>query len=442
MESDATPRESCDSVNGHRPPKVAVVCHSHPTLTQGGAEIASYALFRGLRQVGVDAIFISACNVSDRHKLTFADRNEFAIYYDGERREYFYNLAPQSVVDQLVRIVREEEVEVVNFHHFLNFGLNSLRAVRLIPGVRCFYTIHEFLAICQNHGQMITRPAQILCEEATTERCVTCFPEHVRSEFVMRKETALNAIGEFAGFVCPSRFLADRFIKWGLSGDRTVVIENGLRRTAQVSRKTKKSALWTFGFFGQINPFKGVDVILDAAERLAGEEDLVGVVRFRIHGNLVGQSPKFESRLKKALKKYPFITYSGPYNNESVRRLMSECDYVVVPSKWWENSPLVIQEAFAAGVPVICSGIGGMAEKVQDGVSGLHFLPGDSADLLRAVRTAASVEQAAALCAGIPQVPSAEEMANNYMAFFESHRQTVPPTHLVNASIENDPGTN
>ena len=46
---------------------------------------------------------------------------------------------------------------------------------------------------------------------------------------------------------------------------------------------------------------------------------------------------------------------------------MASVDWVVVPSIWWENSPLVIQEAFGYGRPVICSDIGGMAEKVTDG---------------------------------------------------------------------------
>ena len=60
---------------------------------------------------------------------------------------------------------------------------------------------------------------------------------------------------------------------------------------------------------------------------------------------------------------------------------MAETDWVVVPSRWWENSPLVIQEAFMHGRPVICSGIGGMAEHVQDRVSGLHFEVGDDQSL-------------------------------------------------------------
>ena len=59
-----------------------------------------------------------------------------------------------------------------------------------------------------------------------------------------------------------------------------------------------------------------------------------------------------------------------------------------MPSIWWENAPLVIEEARAAGRPVICSGIGGMAERVADGVDGLHVPPGDAAALAETMRAA------------------------------------------------------
>jgi glycosyltransferase involved in cell wall biosynthesis len=68
---------------------------------------------------------------------------------------------------------------------------------------------------------------------------------------------------------------------------------------------------------------------------------------------------------------------------------MANLDWVVVPSVWWENSPLVIQEAFHFGKPVICSDIGGMAEKVRDGVDGLHFRAADPRSLAEVIRTAA-----------------------------------------------------
>lgn len=68
---------------------------------------------------------------------------------------------------------------------------------------------------------------------------------------------------------------------------------------------------------------------------------------------------------------------------------MADVDWVVVPSLWWENAPLVILEAQAAGRPVIASGIGGMAEMVKDGETGLLVPPGDAAALAEALRTAA-----------------------------------------------------
>jgi glycosyltransferase involved in cell wall biosynthesis len=60
---------------------------------------------------------------------------------------------------------------------------------------------------------------------------------------------------------------------------------------------------------------------------------------------------------------------------------MQAVDWVVVPSVWWENAPLVIEEARAAGRPVIVSGIGGLAEAVRHDIDGLHVPPGDAASL-------------------------------------------------------------
>lgn len=399
-------------------PKIAVISHSHPSLSKGGAEISAYALFRGLREIGVDAIYVGACASSTRHKLAFADEHEFAVFHDGERYDHFYHLAPRSVGDQLVEILQREGVGLANFHHFYNLGLGALRAVKRLPGMRTVLTIHEFLAICQNHGQMITRQARILCEGASTESCTACFPEHLRSQFAMRRDTMLDSFGDFDAFVSPSRFLADRFTSWGLDAARMSVIENGLLAPTVSTRGPKREKTWTFGFFGQINPFKGVDVLLDAAELIAADKTMAATMRLRIHGNLIGQGAEFTDRFEASLKAHPFLSYAGAYDNRSVHRLMSECDYVVIPSKWWENSPVVIQEAYGAGAPVICTGIGGMAEKVPDGVSGLHFRLGDAADLLRALRTAADPHNAAVLRAGIPPVISAAEMARRYGAVF------------------------
>ncbi len=105
---------------------------------------------------------------------------------------------------------------------------------------------------------------------------------------------------------------------------------------------------------------------------------------------------------------------------DSMQDLLSRVDCVVVPSVWWENSPLVIQEAFLAGVPVICSNIGGMAEKVKDRVNGLHFAVGDHFDLLdRILELAGSPELYARLVQGIPEILSDHEMARRFSVIYD-----------------------
>jgi hypothetical protein len=92
---------------------------------------------------------------------------------------------------------------------------------------------------------------------------------------------------------------------------------------------------------------------------------------------------------------------------------------LVVPSIWLENAPLTILEAFLAGVPVVCSDLGGMAEMVEDGVSGLRFRPGDAEDLreklLRLVREPGLLER---LRRGIPAVRRIEDDVRELRAHF------------------------
>ena len=75
------------------------------------------------------------------------------------------------------------------------------------------------------------------------------------------------------------------------------------------------------------------------------------------------------------------VRFYGSYRQEELAGLMAEIDWVVVPSIWWENSPVVIQEAFLHRRPVIASGIGGMAEKIRNGTDGLHFRAGSPESL-------------------------------------------------------------
>src|SRR4029077_16721602 len=100
--------------------------------------------------------------------------------------------------------------------------------------------------------------------------------------------------------------------------------------------------------------------------------------------------------------------------------LMRELDWVVVPSTWWENSPLVIQEAFHHRRPVVCSDIGGMAEKVEDDVNGLHFTAGDPRSLAAALRRATGTPRLwDRLRQGIPPVHSMTDHVGSLCAMYD-----------------------
>ena len=85
---------------------------------------------------------------------------------------------------------------------------------------------------------------------------------------------------------------------------------------------------------------------------------------------------------------------------------------MIVPSVWFENEPLTIQEAQIAGVPVITGNEGGMAELVRDGVDGLHFQLGDAQDLRRVLlQLLEDPNQLQVMRTHAPEVPSIEAQA-------------------------------
>ena len=403
--------------------RIAVVSHAHPDLSKGGAELAAYALYQGLRAAGEDAIFVASCLEQDVCRVEPRE-GEFLLPREPELYDMLYHIAPPGEVQALTRLLEAEGVTTAYFHHFLFLGLNGMQSAAR-SGIDCYLTLHEYLAICLNHGQMVTRPAKALCRRSGRQVCGACFPENHGEEIDLRKARFQDAFAELKGLFSPSDFLKDRFTDWGIPPERIHVVENGIwglddkRALAGPRPDATGDEVMTIGYFGQITPFKGVSVILDCVEELERArrqgKDLPPI-KFRIHGNLVGLEEAFVDRFERLAKRSPILRYAGAYANAEVVSLMQACDYVIAPSQWWENSPVVLQEAYASGCPVIASGIGGLAEKVVDGVTGLHFEVGDAQSLLKVLERAADPKVLKELRGNLPTPPVAEDMAAEYLA--------------------------
>jgi len=361
--------------------RVLVIAHGHPDFALGGGELAAWRELQALRaDPRIEAAWLLA-----RADLGRGASGEIGLRREGEYlweqgvRDWHLMRAanPAATASRFVEFVRSLAPTVVHVHHVLHMGLEMLRELRrALPEARIVMTLHEFMAICQHDGQMVRRGSLALCDEATPQDCHRCFPEHSPEDFWLRQRFMLGHYAAVDAFVAPSRFLRERYVRWGLPAERVVVIENGQPDEPPLEPRALRpgGARNRFGFFGQVNPYKGLDLLLQALHGLGPEARARLALEVNC-ANLERQAPALRERvqaLAAPLVDEGVVVWRGPYRPTELRRRMSAVDWVVVPSIWWENSPLVIQEAFACGRPVICSDIGGMAEKVRDGVDGLH----------------------------------------------------------------------
>ncbi len=375
-----------------RPLRVLVASHSHPKITNGGAEIAAFSLFNELNARPDTEAWFLGCNTKpgagrDGVALTqpFTDR-EYVYSTNGQFDWFRLSNSDPRLPDEVETLLIELRPDVVHLHHYVNYGVDLLFTVRrVLPQARIVMTLHEYLAICHHFGQMVKRGHFSLCDASGLDACHACFPENDRSDFFMREHYIKLFFGMVDRFVSPSHFLAQRYIAWGIEPERIEVIENIIAPATLWPADPAPQAggddlPLRIGFFGQISKLKGIGVLLDCAAILARKAG--AKVSFNIYGDYKGQPPAFQEEfLAQLAGATRNVNYRGPYRQADVDRLMRGMDAVLVPSIWWENSPVVIQEAFRNNRPVICSDIGGMAEKVRDGVDGLHFPVGSGLEL-------------------------------------------------------------
>ena len=134
-------------------------------------------------------------------------------------------------------------------------------------------------------------------------------------------------------------------------------------------------------FTGTLFEHKGVDVLVKAVRSLPESVP----VELKLHGKL-DDFPAFVEKLRGLIAGDRRITLCGPYDNTQLDAILAAADVLVCASIWYENTPLVVYEAHAAGVPVIGTDLAGIAEVVHHEVNGLLFKRGDAADLARAIR--------------------------------------------------------
>jgi glycosyltransferase involved in cell wall biosynthesis len=408
--------------------RILVVAHNHPSFHPGGTEMFAHDLFRSYRAAGNEAFFLGATNKLHRepHPGTSLQAlpgrtDEFILWAPHFDRFMLSQVDLHGVVPDLTDFLRTLKPDVVHIHHFILLGAEFPALVkRILPDAQVVMTLHDYYPICTQDGVMVRTKDHHRCMSTDANACRSCFPDIPASRFALREiylKTHMEAIDQF---IAPSSFLRDRYVAWGIEPGRIEVLVNGYSGVERAAaRATPDGRRNVFGYFGNFNPWKGVDVLLRAA-RLAA--DAGADFQVRLHGAALFQTEEFAARIEKLAGELPDrLIRLGAYERDEVPALMAEVDWVVTPSIWWENAPLTISEAQFHRRPVIASGIGGMAELIRNDVNGLHVRPGDVHALSRAIiRASDDADLWSRLSAASEPPPAMDLVAARHLAFFES----------------------
>ncbi|MFB3785860.1 MAG: glycosyltransferase [bacterium] len=235
---------------------------------------------------------------------------------------------------------------------------------------------------------------------------VAAFSRRAEEGIHHRREWIRRIFMETDLFISPSRFLRDFYIRHGLPEEKIIFLDNGFIPPVPLPRRRIRKPL-RFGYIGTWIPPKGVDIAMRAFQAIDPTQ-----ARLVVHGFFPGYEghEEYESDLRALAG--PAVEWGGKYEPGEVYSRLAELDCLIVPSIWWENSPLTVHEAFLAGVPVLTADVGGMAEQVREG-GGLTFRHRDPESLRALVqRIIDTPEILNGLRAGIPVVQSLREQAD------------------------------
>ena len=409
--------------------KILVCLHDYLPLHKGGSEIHAHQSARELARRGheVSALFterdLSAPELAVREgrldgvrTLEVVHQREYADVRESYRQERF--------VELFRRLIRELAPDVVHFHHFALWGSGVLPAARQ-AGARVVITLHDYFALCD--ASTLLRTDGALC---MVEDCIDCLQRHpvlgerwpaeqgtlerhaaLRLAARERREQHRSDLASADVVISPSRFAADLLAREGfVIPERCQVLKAGYPGPLAPPRERAAGSAATgplrVGYVGGIYPAKGLHVLVHAFEHLPR-----GSCELDVHGHL-DWFPEYAAELQRAARGYP-IRFHGPFEPAAIDRVLAGLDVLVVPSIWYENMPITIQEAYRNGLPVVATDLGGMREAVRHEESGLTFPRGDERALAAALERLASESGLYdRLAAGRPGVPGLEEVVD------------------------------
>jgi len=398
--------------------KILIAVHGFPPTHSAGAERRAERMVRWLTAQGhqvtvftvesLEAPAFSVNTTSDNgstiHRLSYnvSEGNHFRNLYDFPQiGQAFLDVLASDTFDlvhvvsgyllggQVILNARQAGIPVVvtlTEYWFMCARLNLIRATGEVcsgpeTDAKCARCLMEdkrrYRFISQSAPQPVTELFWSLMEHSPVS--------HAMTQTIKERRITLRQVLEAADLVIsPSRYLMNKFAEFGFDTQKFVFMRQGLQKPAPDLKPPPEpaSSTLTLGYVGQIKYHKGVDLLVDAVIDLLNSG-------FQLNLELWGsetEEPDYVAALKAHTRAYPSIQWKGRYLGSDVWKVLSGFDTLVIPSRWYENSPNVILEAYETKLPVIGTNLGGTSELIEHGKTGLCFELNNKDDLLQQIK--------------------------------------------------------
>lgn len=382
--------------------RILHLVHQYAPDHVGGTELYTQTVARHQVEMGHETAVFYPSPIPGTN-TPFAATNEAGVLVyrlpvgPRSRLQVFRNTFGQKQIEQAFRFVlAQAKPDIVHIQHLMGLPANLVNQI-ITAGLPFIITLHDYWYGCAN-AQLLTNYDNTNCAGPDTyygncARCALARIGHSKTFLTApilvplmaaRNNLLRRILAQAHTVIAPTQFVYNMYQQMGLPTENFTVIAHGieipqavaaLRRQPRYKQDPTNGDILQIGYVGSLGWQKGVHVLITAVNGLPHDN-----VSLTLYGD-TDTFPEYVTQLRQTVQ-HPGIHFAGRVSRDDLWESLARLDVVVMPTLWYEASPLIIQEVFAAGVPLIASKIGAMIEKIDDGINGL-LVPPDDANALR-----------------------------------------------------------
>ena len=331
-----------------------------------------------------DKYFVTQREYNDVKNPLSAVRDGIALIYSPEAKRNFQALCEEF---------RPDVVHLNNVHRQITLSILDAPYLKE-HHVPVFYTAHDYVTVCPGYLMLDGegRVCDACLEDGKYRHCIEnrCVKGSRAKSALAALEASFNrshhSNERIDRVIAPSRFMRSKLIEGGWPEGKVLALQNFaddaiLARASGVAGDVTDRESPYLLFFGRLSAEKGVDVLLRAFD--AAAPSLPRDMRLIVVGD--GPDAAEFRELAASLDSASRIEFAGYQTGDALQTYVERASLAIASSRWRENMPYSIVEAFAAGTPVVGTRIGGIPELVADGVTGFACEPGDVATMADAM---------------------------------------------------------